>query len=346
MKPPALVSTGPPSSAGILDRGAGVLIGNGTIDERDHSGFRVAGGMWLDECRKHGIEIDYFYLAPSSSVCSAVGTGEPGTPVLARPIINAQTGREDSQVICFPGVVCGSVSVRSGGGLQGGEANGICNLCCCGCCDCCCCSYYRVDAIAGFRYLRLSEHLDIDENVTIMPGFAPFSGTQFSLLDQFSTTNNFYGGQVGVRGEVRRGKFSTQGFAKLALGDMNQVVDINGATKITLPNGTMGGGPGGILALPTNIGHHTRDEFALVPEFGVSLGYQLSCHLKAVLGYTFLYASSVARPADQIDRTVNPSQFPNFTGPGTLNGPARPAFQFNDKDFWAQGMNVGLEFRF
>ena len=49
---------------------------------------------------------------------------------------------------------------------------------------------------------------------------------------------------------------------------------------------------------------------------------------------------------DQIDLTVNPTQLATPTGPGTLVGPARPAFQFDGTDFWAQGINFGMELRY
>jgi hypothetical protein len=54
----------------------------------------------------------------------------------------------------------------------------------------------------------------------------------------------------------------------------------------------------------------------------------------------------VARPGDQIDRTVNPSQVPDVGGPRPLSGPARPLPTFQTADFWTQGINFGLEFRF
>jgi hypothetical protein len=55
----------------------------------------------------------------------------------------------------------------------------------------------------------------------------------------------------------------------------------------------------------------------------------------ATVGYTFLYISSVVRPSDQIDRSVN------IAPPNT-----RPAFSFHATDFWTQGVNLGLEIRF
>jgi hypothetical protein len=42
------------------------------------------------------------------------------------------------------------------------------------------------------------------------------------------------------------------------------------------------------------------------------------------------------------------SQSASFGGvpPTPLQGPAQPSFKFNSSDFWAQGINAGLTFRF
>ena len=49
----------------------------------------------------------------------------------------------------------------------------------------------------------------------------------------------------------------------------------------------------------------------------------------------------VARAGDQIDRMLNLSQLP----PGPLDGAPLPRFDFHDSDFWAQGINLSLEYR-
>ena len=68
-------------------------------------------------------------------------------------------------------------------------------------------------------------------------------------------------------------------------------------------------------------------------------------HLRLFAGYTFLYVGSVARPGDEIDSVINPSQCPGFTGvvPCPLMGSARPIFLGKDSSFFAQGINLGLE---
>ena len=61
-------------------------------------------------------------------------------------------------------------------------------------------------------------------------------------------------------------------FAKLGFGVNNQEVDVNGQTSL---NGTKVTS-GGILALPSNIGNHSRTTFGFVPESGFELGIRLS----------------------------------------------------------------------
>jgi hypothetical protein len=59
-------------------------------------------------------------------------------------------------------------------------------------------------------------------------------------------------------------------------------------------------------------------------------------------GYSFIYWPGVARAGEQIDFALNPTQLP----PGTLVGPARPAFVLHRSDLWAHGFSIGVEFRY
>ena len=97
--------------------------------------------------------------------------------------------------------------------------------------------------------------------------------------------------------------------------------------------------PGGLLALPTNSGTSTADDFAAIPEVGINLRYEPSEWMSIDFGYTFLALNDVTRTGELIDRVVNSTQ----TDGGALVGAARPTSMFgNQTDFWAQGMNVGL----
>jgi len=74
-----------------------------------------------------------------------------------------------------------------------------------------------------------------------------------------------------------------------------------------------------------------------VPELNVTLGYWITPHVKATLGYTGIYWTNQVAAGNALDRRIN---FTQQTGP--LVGPAVPAFKFSDSDFWLQGMNAGI----
>ena len=58
--------------------------------------------------------------------------------------------------------------------------------------------------------------------------------------------------------------------------------------------------------------------------------------------------NSVARPGNQMNRNINPTQSVSYDGepPVSLQGPAQPTFGFNSSSFWAQGINAGFGIRF
>jgi hypothetical protein len=335
---PPLVTASPAGSAGILGRpGTVVLFGGSDTDNELRMGGRFTAGFWLNECHTIGLEGSFFFLGSRSVDFTAAGSNTLTPTVVARPFFNVVTGAEDSELV--PGLIKTSSSSR----LQGAEGNVLANILCCS--SCCGCGGLRVDLIGGFRYLELDEGLGIGENLTPAPGLPVIGGTVINLFDEFDTHNRFYGGQLGVRAEASRGPMFVNLTSKIALGETEATIDINGRTQITPPGGTTFVGTGGLFALPTNIGHFHRNEFAVVPEVGVNVGYQFSDHLRAYVGYTFLYWSDVFRPGDQIDRSINPTQLPNAGG-SVLTGPARPLPLLRDTDFWAQGINLGLEFRY
>ncbi len=334
---PLLVSQGPPGSGGILGLGAVTVFG-GSVDNEDRIGGRFTLGTWLDDCGTVGLEGGYLFLGSRSVPFSAGSNGGPGTAVIGRPFFDVSRGAPNSQLVASPGLLAGTVGVNLSSRLQGAELNGVYNLCC-GCCG-------RLELLGGLRYLQLNEGLGVGENLQVLPGVPGIGGNAFITDDQFDTANHFYGGQLGARAEVRRGKLFLTATAKVALGDNHETVVINGSSTITPAGRLPVTLPGGLLALPTNIGHYNHDSFAVVPEAGLTIGYQLGEHLRVYAGYTFLYWSDVARPGEQIDVGVNAARLPvvpPFVGPV---GAARPAFTFRETDFWAQGVHVGLEYRF
>jgi hypothetical protein len=128
----------------------------------------------------------------------------------------------------------------------------------------------------------------------------------------------------------------------LALGNNRGQVRIDGRTRIEDDAGVEEFA-GGLLAQRSNIGEYTTDEFAIVPELGVTLAYELNPWWRITCGYTFLYWSRLVRAGDQIDLDLNPDLLPPEQDPFT--GPLRPAFEFVHTDLWAQGLHLGLEGR-
>jgi hypothetical protein len=133
---------------------------------------------------------------------------------------------------------------------------------------------------------------------------------------------------------------------KIALGTTQQLATIEGSSTLLVPGAAPVTAAGGILAQITNAGRHYRSEFSAVPEAGLNLGYQITERLTATVGYTFIYWSNVLRPGNQIDHTINPALPPTDQDFGNGLGQNRPAFAFHSSDFWAQGINLGLVFRY
>ena len=300
--------------------GTAILYGNDDVNNEARSGARFMVGYWFGDGRLLGIEGGGFFLGRQTSSFTAASNG---TPILARPFFNAVTGLQDSELVAAPGIVAGSVTARTSNSFYGAEANLRSNLLCGPC--------WNLDVIAGYRYLGLDDDLSISESLQALQ--VP---VVFALNDSFQVHNRFNGGQIGFESEWRRNRWSLDLKAKVALGDVSESVNINGST---VANGAFAAH--GLLAEPSNIGSYHRDRFAVSPDIGLNLGYQVTDHMRAFVGYDYLYLSDVVRAADQVDLRVNPNQLRGVAG-----GPALPAFNFHSSDFWAQGVSFGLEFRY
>jgi hypothetical protein len=206
---------------------------------------------------------------------------------------------------------------------------------------------YRSYWLVGYRYLRLDDRLGITERLTStnpdtdegQPGLSAFL-----INDSFNTRNQFNGGEIGMAFELRRNQWSLDFTPKIALGTNRETVSISGSTRTTDPTGARSTAEGGLLALPTNIGTYSKNQFVAVPQFDATIGYQLTRRTRVTLGYSFLYVSQVARAGDQIDREVNSTLLPNSPVPPT-GDLTRPRFVLQETGFWAQGVNLGVDFR-
>ncbi len=236
--------------------------------------------------------------------------------------------------------------------FQSAGVNLLHNLCCwsngCGgqdqmCGGCCVPSCCRLDLLAGFRYYNLGDNLgitDVETNVNTQNSIP--LGTVFTQVDTFHTSNNFYGGTLGLTGSHYEGRWVCEGSAQVALGANSQKVTINGSTVTMLAGQPTVVQPGGLLALSSNIGSYSHTNFMAIPQISGRLGYRLTPRLTAFIGYTFIYWGQVARAGEQVNTTINPNLLP----PAQPGGPAQPAFALHEVNFWAQGITVGGQFNF
>ena len=84
----------------------------------------------------------------------------------------------------------------------------------------------------------------------------------------------------------------------------------------------------------------TDDLVAVALPTTLQVGYQVTDNLRAFVGYNFVWLSSVARPGDQVDLTVNPAAF--GAPPGAAVVPARPAGGVNPTDFYVNALSFGM----
>jgi hypothetical protein len=351
--PPALVSSGPQASLGILSNGAGPIYGGSGIDEGEHFGFRISAGAWLETSQFLGMEGSFFVLFNNTASFQALSSGNP---LLARPFFNALTGADDAVQVANlmpPGggvlPTVGGVLVTTGSRLEGIDFNLTSNVCRG--------RGGRLDVLGGFRYVQLNEYISINDFSAVPAGAPALAGLQYQREDVFDTRNLFFGPQVGVKAEWHRGRWTLGANAKLAVGWMEQLAQIDGVTVIGTPGTQVLGPlvinlpptvyapfPGGVLAQPSNIGNRNRSKFAFLPELGLNVGYNFRPGLRAFVGYDFMYLSNVLRPDDLIDVNVNPNQFAPSVAP--LAGPFVPQPQYKQTSFWAQGITLGIELKY
>jgi Putative beta barrel porin-7 (BBP7) len=169
-------------------------------------------------------------------------------------------------------------------------------------------SKFHVDVLGGFRYLGLQEDLKAYAAGTVdLPPIE--AGTAQARL---TAQNNFWGPQVGARVGWHFSRWFVDVTGKLAMGVSNE--------GLTEQAEAIGGGETVAAQF-----RRSKDDFAVVPEFNLRVGYDITRNIHAFVGYDFLYISSVARPGNQ-----------DFFGPASVQS----------SGYWAQGLNFGVEISF
>jgi hypothetical protein len=324
--------------------GTVALPGSTMLEYAGNSGGRLTLASWRDAARTIGVEAAGFMLE-THTIHLERNSDRAGNPLIARPFFNTLSGRESAFVITSPGAYRGGIDVFADSRLWGAEANLVGNLAR----D----ELLEIDLLAGFRYLGLKDELRFDQSSTLLgPSARGFLGRRvvapdiLSVRDFFETHDQFFGGQVGLRGGFRWGRWQTDGLVKVGLGSTWQEVAITGRTLRTGPDGRSELAPGGLYALPSNGGYQERCRVSFIAETELRLRYRILDGLSAHVGYNFLWWDDVARPGGQLNRAVDPRQVPGSLLYGKPGLPTQPIRAFHATDFWAQGLTLGLALRF
>ncbi|MGE3809520.1 MAG: BBP7 family outer membrane beta-barrel protein, partial [Gemmataceae bacterium] len=282
---PLVVTGGSPAnqSPQIGVPGVVTLIGGNDVENQLRHGGRFTAGYWLDQAGSLGFEGSYFFLGSRTVSQRVSSNAAPGALLLTLPFFDATLPGESSTRIALPGGFQGTAVLSIDSRLQGYEANGLINMVDRSRC--------RLDFLLGFRYLDLDENLSFTTDSTSV--FPP--ADIFRTLDSFSTSNEFYGGQFGVKLRHQRGRVSFGSTMKVAFGSMHETVQILGglATNDFNNLGPVQLFPAGYLTAPTNIGKQTEDRFAVIPQIDLNVGFDVTSFARLLVGYSFLYVSDV-----------------------------------------------------
>jgi hypothetical protein len=370
-----LATTSAPADLGILGRATTVAIpGAGddiTFDAAN--GFRAWVGSSWDESGMFGGEVSGLWLTRRGAQNSFPGNGG-GLPVLAVPFWDVNAGAPGSYLVSFPGITAGTIKFDAKTRVIGGEANLVFNM------NPGADEPGGVTLLAGLRFFQLEESFNYATSSTtfgvppggiVPPGTLPppasgssffpaaggvFAGTFFgpalapytvTTTDSIRTFNDFYGANVGFRGDVGWGGWFLQATGKFAAGYMRQWIDVIGYSTLTANTNLTSTQPGGFFNIPNDLGRHHRDRFAILPEGGLTVGYQFRSWLRLSAGYTYIYTNTVLRPTSSINPVANPNLIPVSPAfSGTAPSIFIPRDVTRDTDFHIHGFTAGVQISF
>ena len=316
------------------------------VDARDRQGARFTIGHWLDTCRPWALEGSIMFTGQRRSRSTY---NSNGVVPLDHPFIDAAVGLPDSLSVAADAPALdprsGSSELEVGSRMFGFEVNLRRELCRT--------SHGHLDLLIGYRQFHLDESIAIRDRVVYDTGPTLLSDATVTSFDEFGTHNRLFAGQVGIEGELNWRRFFIDAWGKFALGSNEEVINISGATHMRAtpgrlpPAGALNGAnfAGALFAQPSNIGRYDDNQFTVMPEVGVNVGFKITSNVRLSAGYTFLYLNNIVRPGDAIDTTICRNQIPQLQ-PAQSAGtrPAPPTFI--ESSYWAHGLIAQVEFRY
>jgi hypothetical protein len=276
------------------------FVSTSDLDFDFDPGLRATIGVRI--CGGRALEFTYFGLAEGNG--DAVAASSDPNAFLIFP------DNLFGNVFVNPGVV----NIRYSSSLNSFELN---LPCCCGCCDKCgdeCgCGEDRcrsTEWFAGFRYINISEELNISAQRTVAGGLEEGSY-------DIRTTNHLYGVQVGARERRTRGRFGWEATGKVGIfgNDAHQEQTVTDFPNFQIrPTVSTRGG-----------------QVAFIGDTNLSALYRLTEVWNLRAGYNLIWIEGLALAPDQLD-----FDFASATGGSQLH---------SGGGIFLHGVNVGVEAR-
>lgn len=319
------------------------IFGRDRISDDLRIGGRVRGGIWLNECRKYGLEADFFYLGDDDDNIRA--TSDAGD-LFARPFYNTNPAvmAQDAELLVAPNIASSVFQIDSSSQIYSVAPNFRWNLYCCESTNCCCeQNSTRLDFLVGYRYFRFREAITLSESFEPAGAFY-VPGTTIEFHDAYEVENNFNGAELGLNYMTQRCRWVLDMTAKLGLGNVRSTCSIDGHSRVVVPgifDQTM---TGGFLTAGSRLGTFESDSFAVLPQAEVRLGYCVMSSLRFHVGYNFMFLDNVVRPGSLISTQVDSDDFLVDATPAADDlGPDKDAIE---QGVWLQGVNFGFTYNF
>lgn len=295
-------------------------------------GLRGNVGFWLDDCQNYGVGGRAWGVISDGNE-QVITNGGNSTGI---SFYNTSLGQPDTYIVNLDrgpfGKNVGEIGVLNDLDVYSGDLylralllGDRCN---------------RVDLLGGYTFLRLDSGYQLRSR--IVDGWTdapPPVTTVTTIVDRFSTKNEFHGGHVGLQSNITRGRFGMGLMGKVAMGNMTSTSNISGNYEQIPPLPSQPDRQNrGLFTQASNIGTVTRDAFTFIPELNARVRYQLG-RFQVGVGYTVVILPEVAMAASQVDTNVDVL--------GIISPPTNaPVNRFNTESYYLHGIDLGVTYNF
>ncbi len=335
--PPPLVTTAqagtPQAAAGELgEPNTRILIGNASLSDAAHAGFRITVGTWLRQDRYYGLLFRYWNAGDKNDTYNF---NSNQNDILARPFLNTTAGNgvQDTQLIAFPNQSTGNISVSTGSEVYGLNLM-LRRL-----------AYQdrftRVDWLYGYQHVSIDETLSINSDTLVTGNQNPaLIGASIAVRDRFATQNDFHGVTYGFMGNRDLGCLRLESMFRLGLGNLRRQANATGSTTTTSAAGVSATDAQGLLARNTNSQPFKDDTFTVLPEVGFNVAYRIRSGLDFNVGYNYMLVPKVLQAGQQIDKDLAV----NLSDP--LTGSLDPQLDIEQRKYWLHSLGLGLQWNY